>query len=39
VLFVIVVSLIPVALARRLARDTGVLRPAAAGAAVGGGGV
>jgi putative spermidine/putrescine transport system permease protein len=39
VLFVIVVSLIPVALARRLARDTGVLRPAAAGAAVGAGGV
>jgi len=36
VLFVILLSLIPVALARRLARDTGVLRPAAAGAAVGG---
>jgi len=35
VLFVILLSLIPVALARRLARDTGVLRPAAAGAAVG----
>jgi putative spermidine/putrescine transport system permease protein len=29
VLFVIVVSLVPVALARRLTRDTGVLRPAA----------
>jgi putative spermidine/putrescine transport system permease protein len=37
VLFVILLSLIPVALARRLTRDTGVLRPAAAGAAVGGG--
>jgi putative spermidine/putrescine transport system permease protein len=36
VLFVILLSLIPVALARRLTRDTGVLRPAAAGAAVGG---
>jgi putative spermidine/putrescine transport system permease protein len=35
VLFVILISLIPVALARRLTRDTGVLRPAAAGAAVG----
>jgi putative spermidine/putrescine transport system permease protein len=35
VLFVILLSLIPVALARRLTRDTGVLRPAAAGAAVG----
>jgi len=35
VLFVILLSLIPVALARRLARDTGVLRPAAVGAAVG----
>jgi putative spermidine/putrescine transport system permease protein len=30
VFFVILVSLIPVALARRLARDTGMLRPAAA---------
>jgi putative spermidine/putrescine transport system permease protein len=30
VFFVILVSLIPVALARRLTRDTGVLRPAAA---------
>ena len=37
VLFVILISLIPVALARRLTRDTGVLRPAAVGAAVGGG--
>src|SRR6185312_3078478 len=36
VLFVILLSLIPVALAQRLTRDTGVLRPAAAGAAVGG---
>jgi putative spermidine/putrescine transport system permease protein len=31
VFFVILISLIPVALARRLTRDTGVLRPAAAG--------
>jgi hypothetical protein len=30
VLFVIVVSLIPVALAQRLTRDTGVARPGAA---------
>jgi hypothetical protein len=29
VLFVIIVSLVPVALARRLTRDTGVLRPSA----------
>jgi hypothetical protein len=29
VLFVILVSLIPVALARRLTRDTGILRPTA----------
>jgi putative spermidine/putrescine transport system permease protein len=33
VLFVILVSLIPVALARRLTRDTGILRPTAAAAA------
>jgi putative spermidine/putrescine transport system permease protein len=36
VLFVILISLIPVALAQRLTRDTGVLRP---GAAAGAGGV